>query len=179
MQTMGAIADLRSRLVALDHRLTVRLRVPPGPWHLLALLIAHSGDSPLWLVAGGTAYLWGGPPLKDLGVGVLIANIVGAIATGFLKLIFRRRRPGPSFAGLYHDQLDRMSFPSGHATRVGCMVTLLAPLLPEWATATLAAWAVAVAWARVALGVHYLSDVLAGLILGTALGGLSRAAFTG
>lgn len=113
--------------------------------------------------------------MRPLGGRVLVANLAGAIAATLLKWLFRRRRPGPSFAALY-TRLDRMSFPSGHATRVGCMVLLLAPLLPGWATAALILWTVGVAWARVALGVHYLSDALAGLALGAILGGIGRLA---
>lgn len=165
---------LWARLLALDGNLTERLRLPPGPERALALFVAHSGDSPLWLAVGGAAWLWGNPSIKVLGIRVLVANLAGAAAATLLKWTFRRRRPGPAFAALY-TRLDRMSFPSGHATRLGCMVVLLAPLVPGWGTAALAVWACAVAWARVALGVHYLSDVLAGLIFGLVLGGLGRA----
>ena len=169
----GRLADLRARVVGLDHRISQRLHVPSGPWRFFALLVAHSGDSPLWLVAGGAAWLWGTSLLKAVGARVIVANLVGAVATALLKLLVRRRRPRPSFAGLYHERLDQMSFPSGHATRVGYMLVLLAPLLPGWATVGLTSWALCVAWARVALGIHYLLDVLAGFTLGAVLGGVT------
>jgi undecaprenyl-diphosphatase len=41
---------------------------------------------------------------------------------------------------------------------------------PAWLGAALLVWAPLVALARVAMGVHYLSDVFAGAILGAAIG---------
>jgi membrane-associated phospholipid phosphatase len=78
------------------------------------------------------------------------------------------------------------SFPSGHAlgSMVGCGVLLLV-LLPLvrvgrlrwlcWLTATLIV--LAVGYARVALGVHYLSDVVAGWVLGLGWLAATTAAF--
>jgi undecaprenyl-diphosphatase len=61
------------------------------------------------------------------------------------------------------------SYPSGHATGAAAFWTVLAVLLvPRWGRR---AWAllvvpVVVAVSRVLLGVHYPSDVLAGLLVG-------------
>jgi undecaprenyl-diphosphatase len=70
---------------------------------------------------------------------------------------------------------DQHSFPSGHAARVGFIATFGALVFPIWAGLTLACWAAAIATARVGLGVHYLSDVIAGLALVAAVGGLAVA----
>ena len=48
---------------------------------------------------------------------------------------------------------------------------------PLWLAAALALWAPLVALARVAMGVHYLSDVVGGAVLGLLMGGLTALLF--
>jgi undecaprenyl-diphosphatase len=76
------------------------------------------------------------------------------------------------------------SFPSGHAltATLGCGILLLAllPLLGRFALmwAAVAAAVVGVtAYTRVALGVHWLSDVIGGIVLGVAVLMATTAAF--
>jgi undecaprenyl-diphosphatase len=135
----------------------------------LALGLAHSGDSPLWLVLGMVLFVWGQVVVRPAGARIVIATLVGGTVATLLKWAFRRERPGGSFAGLYA-RLDRHAFPSGHATRAGCVAASLLPLLPAWAAVALALWAVSVCLARVALRVHYLLDVAVGLLVGLLLG---------
>lgn len=73
-------------------------------------------------------------------------------------------RPRPPLAGRL-DEVTSLSFPSSHAA--GSMLTMLALALlfgrsSPWLTPALAAFALAVGWSRLALGVHWPSDVLAG-----------------
>jgi len=80
------------------------------------------------------------------------------------------------FADLF--QPGKYSFPSGHATLSAALATVLALLawqrLEGWqrvaALSACAAFAILIAVSRVVLGVHFLSDVVAGLALGTAIG---------
>jgi undecaprenyl-diphosphatase len=104
--------------------------------------------------------------------GWVLASTWGAALLGvLLKEVVRRARP--SFVDAVAAAPGR-SFPSGHAlgSVVGCGVLLLValPVLSRQVRrlAWLAAGVVvlAVGFARVALGVHYLSDVLAGWVLG-------------
>lgn len=78
-----------------------------------------------------------------------------------------------------------LSFPSGHAQSATVAVLVLglvlAPIL-HGATRAAAvalgiAWVLAIGFARVALGVHYVSDVLAGIALGAAWVAATTAAF--
>ena len=79
-----------------------------------------------------------------------------------------------------------MSFPSGHAQSafVAASVLLLVFLPVLGGRRRIVAFAAAVAWvllvgfSRVALGVHYVSDVLAGSVLGAAWVALMTAAFS-
>lgn len=72
------------------------------------------------------------------------------------------------------------SFPSGHAARgalAACLFVGLARVRGARLVAALAAWGAAMALSRVVLGVHHVSDVLAGMGAGVAVGGLGLAAF--
>ncbi len=162
-------ASLLARLSRLDAALSERIALRPGPWRTLALVAAHSGDSPLWLAAAAAVLLWAPPAWHPFGLRTLTAHLLGGLTAGLLKWVFRRKRPGGPDAFLY-TRLDHLAFPSGHATRTACMTVLLAPVVPAWATALMTLWAIGVALARVALKVHYLSDVLAGLALGCCTG---------
>jgi undecaprenyl-diphosphatase len=100
-----------------------------------------------------------------------------------LKLVVARSRP--SF-DLPLATAPGYSFPSGHAlnSTVGALVLLLAvlPALPT-VRRRVAAWVAAVAmigltaFDRIALGVHYVSDVVAAWLVGVALVAATAAAF--
>jgi membrane-associated phospholipid phosphatase len=61
------------------------------------------------------------------------------------------------------------SFPSGHATTSFACATVLALMIPGLALPVFVL-AAAVAWSRVYVGVHFPLDVLAGAVLGVAIG---------
>ena len=92
-----------------------------------------------------------------------------------IKLTFRRPRPYTVLPGLHAEvpPLDRFSFPSGH-TMHACTFTVVAcEAFPALAW-MLVPFTVVVALSRVVLGLHYASDVAAGALLGTMLGGLAH-----
>ncbi len=62
------------------------------------------------------------------------------------------------------------SFPSGHAARSFLIAVIASVLAPPWLVVVLWVWAPLVGLARVAMGVHYVSDVIAGAILGMIIG---------
>jgi len=159
------------RLIALDQQLSARLAIPREArfWRLLALLVAHSGDSLLWLASAAVALVWGDAAWRDLGWRVVVGTLVAGAVTTALKWLFRRQRPPGKGRGFY-TRFDRHAFPSGHASRTACLVVLLAPLLPPWGTAIFALWTGLVGLARVALQVHFISDILAGWLSGLVTG---------
>lgn len=89
---------------------------------------------------------------------------------GLLKDYYQRPRP---VGGLY--ATDSFSFPSGHAiagavTAVGIVIALLPPGPRRWRWEVQAAvFAGLMALSRTYLGVHWLSDVVAGTLLGVTL----------
>lgn len=163
------------RLVAHDEALSARLALPDEAGLLRGLVLAgaRSGDSPLWLVGAAAALIWGGEAWWPFGWRVVAATLVAGTIATVLKWAFRRRRPPGENRGFY-SRFDRHAFPSGHAARTACTAVLLVPLLPPWSAALLAVWAVLVGICRVALRVHYLSDIAGGLLIGALTGwGLS------
>jgi undecaprenyl-diphosphatase len=91
-----------------------------------------------------------------------------------IKFTIRRRRPEGDWGAIYRNA-DPHSFPSGHAARAFILAVLTAGIGPAWLAAVLLIWAPLVALARVAMGLHYVSDVIAGAVLGIGLGWLGLA----
>ena len=110
-----------------------------------------------------------------LDVGFLVTAVLGSqITVALLKLWFDRPRPAldPAVA-----LPSSASLPSGHATSgaacLGAVAILTAERLPSqraraWLWSLAVAAGLAVGASRVALGVHYVSDVIAGWCLGAA-----------
>lgn len=121
------------------------------------------------LAALTAAGLWlGGRPRAALML--LLVMAAAAILNNAVKLAFARARPEPSF-GI---PPDSFSFASGHALFSACYYGVVAGLIAahvvkDWQRA--AVWALActliagIGLSRVYLGVHYLSDVIAGFAL--------------
>jgi undecaprenyl-diphosphatase len=100
----------------------------------------------------------------------MITGIALTAAIVFIiKLLVRRQRPAGEW-GEFYRKTDPHSFPSGHAARATLLAIIAIGSGSPWFALTLCLWAPLVILARVAMGVHYLSDVLAGALLGVALG---------
>lgn len=160
-----------SRLLELDARLSAQLRVAerPGVLRSLAAILAHSGDS--WFWWGGLLLLWwrGDAFWKPWALTVLVSIIALALIVLPIKFLIRRRRPEGEWGALYRTT-DPHSFPSGHAARAILIAVLATGLGPAWLALLLWIWAPLVSLARVAMGVHYISDVAAGMFLGLIAG---------
>lgn len=161
-------------LLEADARLSARLRIAerPGPLRSLSALLAHSGDS--WFWGLGLALVWwqGAAEWKLWAVRVLGSIAALAVLVLVIKLGVRRRRPEGEWGAIYRST-DPHSFPSGHAARAALLAVLAAGWGPPWLAAVILPWAPLVAVSRVAMGLHYLSDILAGGALGILAGGLA------
>jgi undecaprenyl-diphosphatase len=150
-----------------DARLSEHMRVAekPGALRAMAVFFAHSGDSWFWLAAmiavwfASNSFWKEWAVLQFAGIGVLAALVMG------IKFLVRRRRPEGEWGGIYRNT-DPHSFPSGHAARSFLIAVLASALGPAWLAIIIWVWAPLVALARVAMGVHYVSDVVAGAAFG-------------
>lgn len=159
-----------------DLRVSGRLARWSAPrWFRLCMVCAtRLGDGWLWMVIALVLALGGGPHTRSLAAGAVAASMASTLLV-VLKRRFRRRRPcelapHPLFGHIRPP--DRFSFPSGHTMNAFAINTVLAlqyaPLSP-----LLGLLAASIAASRVVLGLHFVSDVLAGAILGLAIGLLS------
>jgi undecaprenyl-diphosphatase len=158
-------------ILGLDASLSARLRIAekPGILRSLAAVLAHSGDSWFWGAAMICVWLAGDGFWKRWSLSILLAISVLAALVLALKFAIRRRRPEGEWGGIYRNT-DPHSFPSGHAARAFLIAVMVGGMGPAGLAFGLWIWAPLVSLARVAMGVHYLSDVAAGLILGSIAG---------
>jgi membrane-associated phospholipid phosphatase len=146
----------------------------------LRMVTEAGGAVPLAALAALTcaAVVWrrrSWPPvaLAVAGVGGVALVIVTA------KALVIRDRPHISFAVIAE---DGYSFPSGHATGTAAIALLSAWMLTRWLitswTGRVVAWTLAlglaavIGFSRVYLGVHYVSDVVAGWLVGMTWAGI-------
>ncbi|MCC7359967.1 MAG: phosphatase PAP2 family protein [Anaerolineales bacterium] len=157
------------RLLAADRRWSNALRYAerPGPLRYAAIGLAHSGDSWFWGAGLALVWFWGAPEWKDLALRLFVGILGLAVVVLTIKRLIKRQRPAGEWGKLYR-ATDPHSFPSGHAARMALLLVLAAAWGPGWFAALLVAWAPLVALARVAMGVHYLSDVIGGALVGAA-----------
>lgn len=154
-------------LVELDIRLSERMRLSSAArqWRGLAAFLAHSGDSWFWLAGLGILWLAGGSEWHYRAALMAVGVVLLAVLVLAFKFVIRRRRPAGEWGAIYRNA-DPHSFPSGHAARSVFLTVLAWGLGPGWLAWALTLWAPVMSLSRVAMGVHYLSDVVAGMTIG-------------
>ncbi|MBW3614465.1 MAG: phosphatase PAP2 family protein [Actinobacteria bacterium] len=150
-------------------------RVVDQPALVAALKAVSLLGKPLWLafaVAAGAAFVcWRGR--RRLALYLVVTAIGGGIVDTAVKVAVNR--PRPEVASPLATAFGK-SFPSGHAmsstVTYGALLLVLLPALPRrWRLVALAvtvALVLAIGVSRLMLGVHYVSDVVAGWTLGLA-----------
>ncbi|MGL4763728.1 MAG: phosphatase PAP2 family protein [Aeromonas sp.] len=125
-------------------------------------LVSRTGDGPLYAVLAALLW-WQGESERELVKLALLAFAIELPLYLLLKNSLKRQRP----VGLpvFITPSDRYSLPSGHTAAAFLMASILATGFPLW-TPLLFGWAALVGASRLLLGVHYLSDLVAGALLG-------------
>lgn len=166
--------NLRS-IIELDAQLSRKMRVAekPGALRAIAVFFAHSGDSWFWGAALIILWFMSDSAWREWEVVEFVGISLLAVMVMSIKFLVKRQRPEGEWGGIYRNT-DPHSFPSGHAARSFLIAVVGSALGPPWLGILLWIWAPLVAVARVSMGVHYVSDVVAGAVLGilTALIGL-------
>ncbi|MBL8209772.1 MAG: phosphatase PAP2 family protein [Bryobacterales bacterium] len=161
------------RLIASrDHALMRRVHRWPAPkWIRLWMICAtRGGDGWLWYLMAVSIFLFGGEPrYRALASSGLAAGISIAIYL-WLKVTTSRRRPCHLEPHCWSTLLppDQFSFPSGHTMSAFTMATVWSQFYPGLAPG-LFFCALSIAISRILLGMHFLSDVVVGGLLGTGL----------
>lgn len=148
----------------------VEHRVQPFDWLFVALSAAGQA-SLLWIGLAPLLALWARKPLLFTTLVTAATVWTADLLTSLLKLAVDRERPYEVIPAA--DPLLRWdvagSFPSGHAATSVAGAVILTYLIGRGGV-WLGLLAAAVAFSRVYVGVHYPGDVLAGAVLGAAVG---------
>lgn len=179
--TSNSLARLRDRLrhvTTTDFRVVSRIgTLPPTPADRALLTLTRSANkSRLWFALAAVLAARKGATRRGALRGV--AAIAGASATANLvgKPFFPRRRPPAELMPQQRRLVRRpvsSSFPSGHAASAAAFATAVTIEAPA-AGLALAPLAGAVAYSRVHTGVHWPTDVAAGVAVGVVAGFATR-----
>lgn len=163
--TIKFLFDFDAKLYATFGRLQERLHLYP-----VARVLSFTGDGYLYLAIAVLAWLLVPDPGRQFLIVGLCAGAIELPVYWTLKKFFKRKRPYIQLAAeKHHIPSDEFSFPSGHATAGFLMAYLVYYFFPAFAL-PMYFWALLVALSRVLLRVHFVSDIVAGMLLGTGIG---------
>jgi undecaprenyl-diphosphatase len=156
-----------------DQRLMRRMNRWRAPRWIRIWMIGATrlGDGWIWYGLGIMLFFYGGPH-RFAAVGAAgSAAIIGIFVFKALKRLSQRPRPCQIEPHCWSKVLppDKFSFPSGHTMTAFSIALVVSYFYPSL-EAVLFFLALSIAVSRIVLGMHYLSDVLAGVVLGVALG---------
>src|SRR5882724_6643345 len=178
---MTARQSMLQFIATRDLKLMRKVNKWPAPrWiRLWAIAATRAGDGWLWYLTGLSILLFGG---DDRFTAIASAGSAALVGTGLsksLKKLSGRKRPCEIEPHCWATLLppDQFSFPSGHTITAFAVAIALGEYYPTLLPALLVC-AVSIAASRILLGMHFLSDVLVGALLGTGLAFASHSMFT-
>ena len=163
-----------------DHKLMRKVNKWPAPaWiRLWAIAATRAGDGWLWYLCGLAIILFGGDS-RFLAVAAAGSSaIVGIGVFISVKRISGRKRPCEIEPHVWAHLLppDQFSFPSGHTITAFAVAVSFGEFYPALYPALLFC-ALSIAVSRILLGMHFMSDVVVGAVLGSGLAYASYSVF--
>lgn len=156
-----------------DYRLMRQVNQWPAPRWLRIWMMASTrgGDGWLWWAMGAFVAVFGG---RDRFWAILAAGLsvgLGILLFRRLKRMIGRKRPCAMQPHCWATLLppDQFSFPSGHTITAFAITLALSEFYPIMLPGLLFC-AASVAASRILLGMHFLTDVLAGAAIGSGIG---------
>jgi len=111
---------------------------------------------------------------------IILIVLISVVASDFLcakilKQVFDRVRPCHQFAleawfSNFNLCSQTYSFPSCHATNHSCIAFLLFPFVSKSIRWFLCFWVLSIGFSQIYIGVHFPSDILGGIIIGSIIG---------
>ena len=167
-------------ITSTDHRVMRRVNRWLAPRWLRVWMMAatRGGDGWLWYAVGIFVAIFGGPQRFAALGAAITAEAVGVAVFLKLKKMIGRKRPCALEPHCWAHLLppDQFSFPSGHTITAFAVAVSVSSFYPALEPALLFC-ALSIAASRVIMGMHFVSDVLAGAALGSGLGVLAVAVF--
>ena len=129
------------------------------------------GDGWIWYGLGLLLLACGGPQRFSAVGAAGSAALLGVLVFKALKRLSQRPRPCQIEPHCWSKVLppDQFSFPSGHTMTAFSIALVVSYFYPSLEGA-LFFLALSIAVSRIVLGMHFLSDVLAGMVMGVAMG---------
>jgi undecaprenyl-diphosphatase len=146
----------------------------------VARVISGLGDHGLmWAVSTAWRARRSGPRRNRAVRALAVAGVESSVVNAVLKAFVGRPRPDPSDLRLGDNVIPlreprTSSFPSGHTLAAFCAATVLSEHGDLGGNALLFTCAGMVGVSRIHLQAHHASDVLGGVVIGTALGVVGR-----
>jgi undecaprenyl-diphosphatase len=171
---------MRSFITKGDHSVMRRANnwVAPHWVRLYVVGATRGGDGWLWYAMGLAILALGGKTRFEALGAAGLSSALSILLFTRLKRMTGRRRPCHIQPHCWATLLppDQFSFPSGHTMTAFAVAIPFALFYPTLAIG-LFFCALSIAASRILLGMHFLSDVVAGALIGTGLGYLGYLAF--
>lgn len=137
-------------------------------------LVSRLGDGVFWYGLIVLSFVLSGIQAWHPALHMLLTAGVGVLIYKFLKQRLVRERPFISHQHISCDTkpLDHYSFPSGHTLHALSFSIMLSYYYPSLSLLVFS-FALLVAMSRLILGLHYISDVVVGALIGSVLAILS------
>lgn len=156
-----------------DHKLMRKVNKWPAPkWvRYSAIAATRAGDGWLWYLCGLVVLLAGRAERFTAAAAAGSAALAGIGMFLLVKRVSGRKRPCEYEPHVWARLLppDQFSFPSGHTITAFAVAVTLGAFYPPF-LGLLLFCALVIGTSRILLGMHFLSDVLAGMLLGVGVG---------